>query len=179
MPSLQKPLILVGLMGAGKSTVGRKLAESLGVPFKDSDSEIEEAAGCSIQDLFAMYGEDIFRDLEQRVIKRLLKEKNLVLATGGGSFMQPAVREELSKRGLTLWLSADLPVLLERVNRRDNRPLLATGNKKRILARLIKERYPVYAQAHITIDSNDGPHEKVVKRILTTLHARNDVFHDA
>lgn len=172
MASLTKPLVLIGLMGAGKSTVGVRLAEVLGIPFKDSDHEIELAAGCSISDLFAIYGEEIFRDLEQRVIKRLLKERNLVLATGGGSYIQPAIQEEIKKRACTVWLRAELDVLIERVNRRDTRPLLATGDKRKILTRLIKERYPIYEQADLIVDSGSGPHERVVKDILKKLDAQ-------
>lgn len=175
MTSLPRPLVLIGLMGSGKSTIGRKLADEIGVPFKDSDQEIEDAAGCSISDLFAIYGEEVFRDLEQRVIKRLLSDKNQVLATGGGSYVQPAVKEEIDKRGTTIWLRADLPVLLERVSRRDSRPLLAKGNKKKILQRLIKERYPVYADAQYTIDSNEGPLERVVNDIIDTLGLKRHV----
>jgi shikimate kinase len=169
MAILSRPLVLIGLMGAGKSTVGIRLAEVLGVPFKDSDQEIEAAAGCSVADIFAIYGEDIFRDLEQRVIKRLLREKNLVLATGGGSYIQPAIQDEIRKRAYTLWLRADLETLLERVSRKDTRPLLATGDKRKILNRLIKERYPIYQQADIVIDSNAGSHEKIVKEIIARL----------
>ena len=176
MASLQKPLVLIGLMGAGKSTIGRRLADTLGVTFKDSDVEIEEAAGCSVSDIFALYSEEIFRDLEQRVIKRLLKEKNLILATGGGSFMQPAIRDEINKKATTVWLRAELPVLLDRVSKRDTRPLLAKGNKKKILGKLIKERYPVYAEADIVIDSSEGPHEKVVQQIMKVLKGRDDIF---
>ncbi len=169
MASLTKPIVLIGLMGAGKSTVGHRLAEALGVPFKDSDHEIEQAAGCSISDLFAIYGEEIFRDLEQRVIRRLLKERNLVLATGGGSYIQPVIQEEVRKRAYTVWLRAELEILLERVSRRDSRPLLATGDKRKILSRLIKQRYPIYQQADLIIDSGHGPHERIVKDILEKL----------
>lgn len=169
MASLSKPIVLIGLMGAGKSTVGLRLAESLGVPFMDSDLEIESAAGCSISDLFAIYGEAIFRDLEQRVIKRLVENTNLVLATGGGSYIQPAVREVIKERAHTVWLRADLEVLLDRVSRRDSRPLLATGDKQKIMQRLMEERYPVYQQADTVIDSNHSSHEKVVREIIQTL----------
>ena len=169
MASLSKPIVLIGLMGAGKSTVGVRLAETLGLPFKDSDAEIEAAAGCSVSDLFAIYGEEIFRDLEQRVVKRLLEEKNLVLATGGGSYIQPLIQEEIKKRAHTVWLWADIEILLERVNRRDSRPLLATGDKRKILTRLINDRYPIYQQADTVIDSSSGSHEKVVKEIIATL----------
>ncbi len=169
MASLSKPLVLIGLMGAGKSTVGARLAEALGLPFKDSDIEIEAAAGCTISDLFAIYGEEIFRDLEQRVIKRLLKERNLVLATGGGSYIQPAIQEEIKKRAHTIWLRADIDILIDRVSRRDTRPLLATGDKRKILSRLIKERYPIYQQADTVVDSSAGSHEKIVREIIAQL----------
>lgn len=169
MASLTKPIVLVGLMGAGKSTVGVRLAKSLKLSFCDSDSEIEEAAGCSISDLFAIYDEDIFRDLEKRVIKRLLSNSNQVLATGGGAYIQEPIREMIHQKAFTIWLRADLEVLLERVNRRDTRPLLAKGNKKKILSRLIKERYPLYEQADMIVDSGTGPHENVVKTIVKRL----------
>jgi shikimate kinase len=169
MASLSKPIVLIGLMGAGKSTVGLRLAEALGVEFKDSDHEIEEAAGCTISDLFAIYGEDIFRDLEKRVLKRLLKERNLVLATGGGSYIQPALQEEIKNKAFTVWLRADVDTLVERVSRRDTRPLLATGDKRKILTRLIKERYPVYQDADLVVDSNNGSHERIVREIVQKL----------
>lgn len=172
MASLSQPLVIIGLMGAGKSTVGLRLAEALGVDFKDSDHEIEEAAGCTISDLFAIYGEEIFRDLEKRVMKRLLKERNLVLATGGGSYIQPVIQEEIKSKAFTIWLRADVETLLERVSRRDTRPLLATGDKRKILTRLIKERYPVYEQADLIIDSNSGSHERVVREIVQQLKQR-------
>ena len=153
------PIVLVGLMGAGKSTVGRRLAATLGVNFIDSDIEITEAAGCSISDIFESYGEPIFRDLEQRVILRLMMGEPSVIATGGGAFIQPAIRNAIADKAISVWLKADLPILLERVSRRDNRPLLKTGDKGEILQKLIDERYPIYAQANITIDSNNGSHE--------------------
>ncbi len=163
------PIVLVGLMGAGKSTIGRRLANALDVPFIDSDNEIVEAAGCSISDIFESYGESIFRDLEQRVILRLMSGTPCIVATGGGAFIQPAIREAISEKAISVWLKADLPVLLERVSRRDNRPLLKTGDKSEILQKLIDERYPIYAQADITIDSNFGPHETVVEDIIMAL----------
>ena len=163
------PVVLVGLMGAGKSTVGRRLANALGVAFIDSDAEIVEAAGCSISDIFEGYGEPIFRDLEQRVILRLMSGEPSVVATGGGAFIQPAIRDAIAGNGISVWLKADLPVLLERVSRRDNRPLLQTGDKSEILQKLIDERYPVYAQSDIIIDSNFGPHESVVEDIVVAL----------
>ncbi len=156
-------------MGAGKSTIGIRLGQALKLPFVDSDSEIEESAGCSISDLFAIYDEDIFRDLEKRVIKRLLGTQDQILATGGGAYMQAPIREMVSKKAFTIWLRADLDVLLERVNRRDTRPLLAKGNKRKILSKLIKERYPIYEQADMIVDSGTGAHEIVVKTIVKRL----------
>ena len=169
MARLSKPLVLIGLMGAGKSTVGLRLAQALNLPFIDSDHEIAEAAGCSVSDIFEIYGEEMFRDLEYRVIKRLLSNSNQVIATGGGSYIQPRIRELIKKKGYTVWLKADLPVLLERVNKRDTRPLLAKGNKEKILNKLIEERYPIYAEADLTIESDDGPHEQIVKLIREQL----------
>ncbi|MEQ1789362.1 MAG: shikimate kinase [Rickettsiales bacterium] len=166
------PIVLVGLMGAGKSTIGRRLASALGVSFIDSDTEIVEAAGCSISDIFEGYGESIFRDLEQRVILRLMGGEPSIIATGGGAFIQPAIREAVQENGISVWLKADLPVLLERVSRRDNRPLLRTGDKGEILQKLIDERYPIYEQSDITIDSNFGPHESVVEDIIEALKNR-------
>lgn len=166
---ISSSIVLVGLMGAGKSTIGRRLANALGIPFVDSDSEIVEAAGCSISDIFEGYGEPIFRDLERRVILRLMTGEPSVVATGGGAFIQPAIREEIAKKAISVWLKADLPVLLERVSRRDNRPLLKTGDKSEILQKLIDDRYPVYASADITINSNHGSHESVVEDIIAAL----------
>jgi len=169
MASLSKPIVLVGLMGAGKTTVGLRLAKAMGLPFVDSDKEIEDAAGCSISDLFAMYDEAVFRDLELKVLKRLLGNKQQILATGGGAFVQPALRELITRKGFTLWLRADIDTLLERVGRRDTRPLLAKGNKRKILSRLIQDRYPLYEQSDMVVDSNIGSHEQVVKSITKRL----------
>lgn len=164
-----KPIVLIGLMGAGKSTVGRKLAKAIGWEFEDSDAAIEEAAGCSISDMFQIHGEPMFRDLEKRVIGRLLSEKPIVLATGGGAWMQAPLREIIRAKAVTVWLHADLDVLLDRVSRRSHRPILEQGDKRTILQGLMEERYPVYAEADITVDSNEGPHEVVVKRVLAAL----------
>lgn len=168
------PVVLVGLMGAGKSTIGRRLAANLGVNFIDSDSEITEAASCSIADIFETYGEPIFRDLEQRVILRLMTGEPSIIATGGGAFIQPTIRSAIADKAISIWLKAELPVLLERVSRRDNRPLLKTGDKGEILQKLIDERYPIYAQANITIDSNHGSHESVVEDIIEALKKRKN-----
>lgn len=170
--TLGKPVVLIGLMGAGKSTIGRRLAITLGLPFVDSDQEIVEAAGCSISDIFEIHGESIFRDLEQRVLLRLLSGEICVIATGGGAFINPVIREAIREKAISVWLKADLEVLLERVSRRDSRPLLKTGDKNAILQKLMDERYPVYAQADITIDSNAGMHESVVNSITTALKQR-------
>jgi shikimate kinase len=171
-PALDRPLVLVGLMGAGKSTIGRRLAGVMSLPFVDSDNEIVEAAGCSIADIFESYGEAIFRDLEQRVLLRLAASEPCVIATGGGAFINPEIRAALKEKTVTVWLNADLTILLERVSRRDTRPLLKTGDKGAILGRLMEERYPVYAQADIVIDSNAGLHETVVDNILAALKQR-------
>ena len=166
---LHKPVVLVGLMGAGKSTIGRRLASALSLPFIDSDHEIVEAAGCSIADIFEAYGEAIFRDLEQRVLLRLVSGTPCVIATGGGAFINPVIRDTIKDKAISVWLRADLEVLLERVSRRDTRPLLKTGDKGTILTRLMDERYPVYAEADIVIDSNAGLHETVVESIVGAL----------
>ena len=166
---LDKPVVLVGLMGAGKSTIGRRLATTLDLPFIDSDNEIVEAAGCSIADIFETYGEAIFRDLEQRVLLRLISGAPCVLATGGGAYINPEIREVIQEKAISVWLKADLDILLERVSRRDTRPLLKTGDKGTILSRLMEERYPIYGLADITIDSNAGLHEAVVDNIITKL----------
>ena len=166
---LRKPIVLIGLMGAGKSTIGRRLAKVVGRQFSDSDEEIEHAAACSISDIFALHGEQIFRDLEQRVIGRLLETPELVLATGGGAWMQPEIRRQMQDKALTVWLKADLETLVERVERRDHRPLLQEGDKRQILQRLMDERYPVYGQADITVHSADGPHEGVVQSTIEAI----------
>ena len=169
-----RPLVLIGLMGVGKSTIGRRLAKKLGWKFMDSDAEIERAAGCSISDIFAIHGEPIFRDLEQRVIQRLLSaETPVVLATGGGAWIQPAVREIIKGTATSVWLRAELDVLLERVSRRNYRPLLQKGDKRQILSKLMQERYPIYAEADFVVDSALGPHEAVVESVLATLAQAN------
>jgi shikimate kinase len=164
-----RPVVLVGLMGAGKTTIGRRLAARFKVPFVDSDAEIEAAAGCSIQDIFDHYGEAAFRDGERKVVLRLLGGPVQVIATGGGAFLDPAIRSAVAEHGVSVWLKAELPVLLERVGRRNNRPLLKTGDPRQILERLMKERYPIYAKADIVVESGDGPHQIVVDKIMTQL----------
>jgi len=170
--SLSKPVVLVGLMGAGKSTIGRRLAGALGLTFVDADQEIAHAAGCSVSDIFEIYGEEIFRDLEQRVLLRLISEKPCVIATGGGAFMNSSIRDAVHEKAISVWLKAEIEVLLERVSRRDTRPLLKSGDRRAILTRLIDERYPIYAKADIAIDSNAGVHEEVVEAVLSALEKK-------
>jgi len=164
-----KTIVLVGLMGAGKSCIGRRLASEFGLNFIDADAEIEAAAGCAIEDIFERHGEAAFRDGERRVIARLLNQPAHVMATGGGSFMDAGTRALIKERGVSLWLKADLALLLKRTARRNHRPLLKRGDPKEILARLIEERYPIYAEADITIDSQDGPPEVTVARARTAI----------
>jgi len=167
--TLHKPLVLIGLMGAGKTTIGRRLASALSLNFVDSDSEIVEAAGCSIADIFEIYGETIFRDLEQRVLLRLVGSEPCIIATGGGAFINPTIRAAIKEKAISLWLKADLDILVERVSRRDTRPLLKSGDKGSILSKLMEERYPIYAEADITIDSNAGLHETIVEKAIAAL----------
>ena len=166
-----RTIVLVGLMGAGKTKVGRRLALRLGLPFFDSDEEIETAAGETIEEIFANRGERVFRVGERRVITRLLKKPVHVLATGGGAFMDPLTRAVIRKRAVSLWLRADLDVLVQRVARRSDRPLLQAGDPRAILAELIERRYPIYAEAAVTIDSGDGSPEMTVNRAIAALSA--------
>jgi shikimate kinase len=166
-----RTIVLVGLMGAGKTKIGRRLALRLGLPFLDSDQEIEAAAGETIEEIFANRGERVFRDGERRVIARLLARPVHVLATGGGAFMDPLTRAVIRRRGVSLWLRADLDILVQRVSRRSDRPLLKAGDPCAILAELIEHRYPVYAEAAVTIDSGEGSPEATVNRAITALAA--------
>lgn len=165
-----KPIVLVGLMGAGKSSIGKRLAKAVNMPFIDSDNEIAEAAACSISNIFEIYGETMFRDLEQRVLLRLLtEEKPAVIATGGGAFIQPAIREMVKENAVSVWLHAELDVLYERVSRKRTRPLLEKGDKREILKNLMIERDPFYALADVTVSSDMGAHENVVNKALQAL----------
>lgn len=167
---LPKSLILVGLMGAGKSAVGRRVAALLEIPFIDADAEIEKAADCTISEIFEREGEEGFRAGERRVVMRLLDTEPVhVLATGGGAFIDPGTRELIGERGISLWLRADLEVLFERVSRRSHRPLLKTADPKGTLAALIEKRYPVYAKADIMVDSGEGPIGAMVERVLAAV----------
>src|SRR3984893_18545697 len=156
-------------MGAGKSKVGRRLALRLGLPFFDSDPEIEDAAGETIEEIFANRGERVFRAGERRGIRRLLAQPVHVLATGGGAFMDPATRELIARLGVSLWLRADLEVLGSRVLRRSDRPLLKQGDPRAILAQLIERRYPIYAEADVVVDSGEGSPETTVTRAIAAL----------
>lgn len=164
-----RSLVLVGMMGVGKSSVGRRLAQALDLPFVDADKEIEEAANRSIVEIFETYGEAHFRDGEKRVIQRLLTEGPQVLATGGGAFMNEETRAEIAARGISIWLDAELSVLIGRVKRKPTRPLLQQANPEQVLADLLELRNPVYALSDINITSRDVPHEAVVQDILTGL----------
>jgi len=168
----RKSVVLIGLMGAGKTAIGRRLAKRLDLNFTDADSEIEQAAGQNITDIFSEHGEAYFRDGEQRVIARLLKNGPQVLATGGGAYMSERTRGNITRHGVSVWLKAELDVLLERTGRRDNRPLLKAGDPEAVLKRLIDERYPVYANADITVQSRDVAHEVIVDEILTALNQK-------
>ena len=166
-----RTIVLVGLMGAGKTNIGRRLAARLDLPFFDSDSEIEAAAGETIEEIFRNRGEAVFREGERKVIARLLDQPTHVLATGGGAFMDAATRAVIARRGVSVWLRADLDILLARVSRRSNRPLLKEGNPRAVLTGLIERRYPIYAEADITIDSGDGPPDLTATRTIAALAA--------
>jgi shikimate kinase len=166
-----RSIVLVGLMGAGKSKIGRRLAARLNLPFFDSDPEIEAAAGETIEEIFANRGECVFRAGERRVIARLLAQPVHVLATGGGAFMDPSTRGLIGRRGVSLWLRADLDILVARVSRRSNRPLLKEGDSRAILAELIGKRYPTYAEADLAVDSGAGSPEVTVTRAIAALSA--------
>jgi shikimate kinase len=164
-----RSVVLIGLMGAGKTAVGRRLANRLDLPFIDADTEIELAAGTSIREIFAEHGEAYFRQGERKVIARLLENGPQVLATGGGAYMNPDTRANIKAHGLSVWLKADIKVLMKRVGRRDNRPLLATGDPEKVMKRLMEERYPIYAEADVTVESRDVPHDVIVGAVIDAL----------
>jgi shikimate kinase len=172
MGKLDKTLVLVGMMGAGKTSVGRRLAGVLGVPFRDADVEIETAAGCTINEIFERFGEPAFRSGERKVIARLLSDPPHVLAAGGGAFMDEETRTRIRERAVSIWLRAPIELLIQRVLRKDTRPLLRNTDSRTALERLLREREPVYAQADIVVDSDEGPHDVVVKRIIAALDER-------
>ena len=166
-----RPIVLVGMMGAGKTTVGRRLAVRLGRQFIDSDEEIEKAAGMSIEDIFAARGEADFRTGEVRVIARLLKEPDIVLGTGGGAFVNPETRAVVKQTALSVWIKADFELLFARVSRRSNRPLLKTANPRETLMKLIEARYPIYAEADVTVVSRDVPQDQVASDVIDAMLA--------
>ncbi len=166
---VDRPIVLVGLMGAGKSTIGRRLAAALDLPFVDADEEIERAAGLPVAEIFARHGEPEFRRGERRVIERLLQGPPHVLATGGGAFMDPHTRALVRAHATSVWLRADIDVLMRRVEKRDTRPLLRGGDPRAVMERLMAERYPAYAEADLTVDSNNAPHGAAVALVLKAL----------
>lgn len=166
-----RTITLVGLMGVGKSSVGRRLASALGLPFRDADTEVEAAAGRSIPDIFADLGEAAFREGERRVIARLLEEPPHVLATGGGAFMNAETRAMIKTRSISVWLKADLEVLARRVGRKDNRPLLAGKEPLAVLQDQAAQRYPAYAEADLTVETGDAAHQVTVDQVIQALTA--------
>jgi len=170
-PLRRRTIALVGLMGVGKSSVGHRLANTLGLPFRDADHEVEAAAGRSIPDIFAEFGEPAFREGERRVIGRLLDEPPHVLATGGGAFMDPRTREMIKAKAISVWLKTDLEVLARRVGRKDNRPLLIGKEPLEVLKAQAEARYPTYALADITVETGDAPHHVTVDQLLRALSA--------
>lgn len=168
---IDRPVVMVGLMGAGKTSVGRALARRLGIPFVDSDKEIEAAAGCSVVDIFSMYGEDEFRRVEQRVIERLLDTPPAlkVISTGEGAFITPAIRQMILDRALSVWLRADLDLLVKRTNSRDTRPQLLNTDSRKILQQLIDDRYDTYALADITVETRDENLRKTLFKVLRAI----------
>src|SRR5579862_2059821 len=164
-----RTVVMVGMMGAGKSSVGRRLAARLGLPFVDADTEIEQAANATINEIFERHGEPYFRDGERRVIRRLLDGEPKVLATGGGAFMLPETRAAIRENGISIWLKADRDLILSRIRRRSNRPLLKTGDPEAVIDRLLAERQPIYDEADIHIQSRDVAHDMVIDDILAAL----------
>jgi shikimate kinase len=171
----RRTIALVGLMGVGKSSIGRRLALALGMPFRDADTEIEAAAGQSISDIFSQYGEATFRDGERRVIARLLDDPPHVLATGGGAFAQPETRALIKAKAVSVWLKADIEVLARRVARRDHRPLLIGKDPMEVLEAHVRDRYPAFATADIMVETGDTPHHVAVDAVLKALAAHDAV----
>lgn len=166
-----RSIVMVGLMGAGKSAIGRRLATKLDMPFLDADTEIETAAGCTIEEIFANHGEAYFRDGERRVIARILSGPPVVLATGGGAFMDESTRDLIAETSVSVWLRADLDTLVRRTSKRSNRPLLKKDNPAKVLKDLMKVRHPIYELADIVVDSDDGPPEDTVERVCAALES--------
>ncbi len=172
-----RPVVLVGMMGAGKTTVGRRLAARLGRHFVDSDEEVEKAAGMTIEDIFTTRGEADFRAGEVRVIARLLRDRDLVLGTGGGAFINPETRTLIKTAAISVWIKADFELLFQRVQRRSNRPLLKTANPRQTLEELITVRYPIYAEADVTVQSRDVPQDQVASEVIDALVAHFGAGH--
>lgn len=171
---LPKTLVLVGMMGAGKSSIGWRLAKRMGISFYDTDQEVEKAAGCSVSDIFDTWGEKAFRDAERRVLKRLLTNPIHVMSTGDGAFIDEESHSLIKEEALSLWLRAEPDVLCERVIRRDTRPLLLEGDTRKILEDMIEVRYPIYEKADLIVESNDDAHDATVERVMTAL--RNYIY---
>ncbi|MCW9045258.1 MAG: shikimate kinase [Alphaproteobacteria bacterium] len=167
--SIKKSIVLIGLMGAGKSSVGRRLSGYMGLQFVDADHEIEAAAGCTVSDIFKLYGEKAFRDGERKVIKRLLEDGPVILATGGGAFMDDETRQAIKEKGISVWLKADLEILISRTEGRPHRPLLQQGNPRDTLKWLMDERYPVYGQADIAVDAKNENPENTAQRVYDSI----------
>ena len=172
-----RSLVLVGLMGAGKSTVGRRLAQRLNMNFVDADAAIEEAAGMSIPEIFASHGEAYVREGERRVITRILEDGQQVLATGGGAFMNEQTRASIAAHGISVWLKANLPLLMKRVSRRADRPLLLNDDPESVMRKLMDTRYPVYATSNVVIESRDVSHNVIVNDVIRALSAYLDPTH--
>jgi shikimate kinase len=172
--STGRTIALVGLMGAGKSSVGRRLARSLGLPFRDADTEIEKAAGRTVSDIFAQYGEVEFRQGERKVIARLLRDPPHVLATGGGAFVDPETRALLKAGAVTIWLKASLDTLAHRVARRDTRPLLKGKDPRQVLSELMERRHPIYAQADLVVETTEDSHMAAVAAVIAALQSHQE-----
>ena len=164
-----RTVVFVGLMGAGKTAIGRRLAQALDLPFVDSDHEIETVSRMSVPELFERYGEPEFRSLEQRVIERLLRDGPRVVSTGGGAFMNPQTREAIAEFGISVWLKADLDLLMERVSKKQNRPLLKNADPRAVMRKLMQDRYPVYALADVTVETRDARREVIADEVLSAL----------
>ncbi|MEL6360644.1 MAG: shikimate kinase [Pseudomonadota bacterium] len=170
-----RTIVLVGMMGVGKTTVGRRLAPRLGLPFKDADQEIEAASGMSVGDLFEAHGEESFRAGEAQVIRRLVTGPPIVLATGGGAFVNESTRQVVKDHAVSVWLRADVDTIVQRATRRPTRPLLKNGDPKQIISRLLKEREVFYSQADLSVDSAKGPHARTVEKIVDAIAAYTKV----
>ena len=174
-----RPIVLVGLMGAGKTTIGRRLAKRLSIPFRDADHEIEAAANMTVAEIFAQHGEAHFRDGEKRVIARLLDEGDQVIATGGGAWMNEETRRLVAERGISVWLKAEFDVLMERVRRRSHRPLLKDPDPEGVMRRLMDERYPVYEMADVVVLSKEAPHDRIVTSVIEALECHTGIANKA